>query len=311
MLSIIVNFFDNRREAANTLHSLTRAYQKGAGTLDYEVIALDNGSRQPLDPAAVAAFGPEFRHRFVETSSKSPAGAINAAAREARGDRVMVMIDGAHILSPGILSRVDQAFALFDAPFVATSSLHLGPERQNASILKGYNQAVEDDLLARSGWREDGYRLYHITRAFSDHGNGWFGCNFETGCFAMTKRDYLAMGGLDERFVLPGGGLVSLDFHDRAVSSPALEYVMLLGEGTFHQFHGGVASNQPIASHPFPQMHEEYQRLRGQPVARAMRAPFYLGKVPDAAWVATLASARAGIKFRQDFLPPEPDLFAR
>jgi hypothetical protein len=310
MLTVIVNFFDNRREARNTLHSLTRGYQRGAEKVDYEVVALDNGSRQPLDAAEVAAFGPEFSHRYVATASKSPAAAINAAAREARGDRVMVMIDGAHILSPGVLRLADQAFTLFASPFVATSSLHLGPERQNASVLKGYGQAEEDRLLAASGWREDGYRLYHVTRAFSDHGNGWFGCNFETGCFAMTKRDYLAMGGLDERFEMPGGGLVSLDFHERATSNPALEYVMLLGEGTFHQFHGGVASNQPIASHPFPQMHEEYQRLRGQPVARAMRTPFYLGSVPDAAWPATLGSARAGIKFRQDFIPAPPDPFA-
>jgi glycosyltransferase involved in cell wall biosynthesis len=310
MLSIVVNFYDNRREAGNTLHSLTRAYQNGAEKIEYEVIALDNGSRQPLDAAAVAAFGPEFRHQFVDTASKSPAAAINAAARAARGDRIMVLVDGAHIVSPGVLRLADQAFTLFEAPFIATSSFHLGPERQNSSVLKGYGQAEEDRLLAWSRWRDDGYRLYAITRAFSDHGNGWFGCNFETGCFAMRKRDYLAMGGLDERFVLPGGGLVNLDFHERAVSSEALEYVMLLGEGTFHQFHGGVASNQPVTSHPFPQMHEEYQRLCGKPVSRAMRTPFYMGSVPDPAWFATLASARAGIKFRQDFIPPEPDPFA-
>jgi hypothetical protein len=35
-----------------------------------------------------------------------------------------------------------------------------------------------------------------------------------------------------------------------------------------------------------------------------------MGSVPDPAWFATLASARAGIKFRQDFIPPEPDPFA-
>jgi hypothetical protein len=311
MLSILVNFFDNRREARNTLHSLTRGYQHGAANLEYEVVALDNGSREPLDSREVAAFGPEFRHEYVETTSKSPAAALNAAARKARGERLMVLIDGAHIVSPGVLRRVDQAFALFAAPFVATSSFHLGPERQNASVLKGYGQAEEDRLLAASGWRDDGYRLYAITRAFSDHGNGWFGCNFETGCFAMRKADYAAMGGLDERFTLPGGGLVNLDFHERAVANAALEYVMLLGEGTFHQFHGGVASNAPIANHPFPQMHEEYQRLRGKPVSRAMRTPFYMGTVPDAAWAATLGSARAGIKFRQDFLPAQPDPFAR
>ncbi len=48
MLSIVVNFYNNRREAMNSLHSLTRAYQRDAEQLEYEVIAIDHGSKQPL-----------------------------------------------------------------------------------------------------------------------------------------------------------------------------------------------------------------------------------------------------------------------
>src|SRR5690606_12140954 len=154
--------------AMNTLHSLTRAYQRDAGGLEFEVIAIDHGSRAPLDERAVRGFGPEFTCRRVETQAVSPAAAINAACREAAGEQLLVIIDGAHILSPGIYALATRAFAQFRAPLLATVSFHLGPKRQNDSMLEGYDQAVEDRLLARSGWREDGYRLYTIAGAFAD-----------------------------------------------------------------------------------------------------------------------------------------------
>lgn len=104
------------------------------------MIALDNGSTQPLDPSEVASFGPRFRHRFVETRSKSPAAAINAAAREASGEELVVMIDGAHIITPRVLQGMRRAFDQFESPFVATPPFHLGPKIQNQSVLEGYNQ---------------------------------------------------------------------------------------------------------------------------------------------------------------------------
>ena len=310
MISIVVNFFNNRREARNTLYSLSRAYQRGAGDLDYEVIVLDNGSSAPLAADEVRAYGPEFRHRFVETRSKSPAAAINAAAREARGEHLLVMIDGAHILSPGVLANAERAFRLFASPFVATCAFHLGPKRQNAAVMEGYDQAAEDGLLARSGWREDGYRLFLATRAFADLGNGWFGAMYESGCFGLRREDYLALGGLDERFQEPGGGLVNLEMYERALAQPRLEYVMLLGEGTFHQVHGGVATNAPLTDHPFLRFQEEYARLKGRPYERPLRRPFFMGAIPAQALAASAASASSGLAFWEKREPPDVDLFA-
>ncbi len=299
MLSTIVNFHNNRREAMNTLHSLSRSYQRDAGDLDFEVIAVDHGSRQPLDEAAVRAFGPEFRYRHVETSAVSPAAALNAACRAARGEHLLVMIDGAHILSPGVYALATRAFAQFRAPFLATVSFHLGPKRQNESMQEGYDQRAEDALLARSGWREDGYRLYRIAGAFADPGLGWFGCAYEAGCFGIGKQDFVDLGGFDERFVARGGGLVALDLFQRAVARREADYVMLLGEGSFHQFHGGVASNAPMAQHPWNEFHAEYQRIRGRPFVRVPRRPFYFGQLPDEALGAAHASAQHGLELWQ------------
>jgi hypothetical protein len=82
MLSIIVNFFNNQREAENTLHSLTRGYQDLAADIPYEVIALDNGSKHRLSAERVGSFGPEFRYKYFTTKSASPAAAINSACRD-------------------------------------------------------------------------------------------------------------------------------------------------------------------------------------------------------------------------------------
>lgn len=299
MLSIIINFYNNRREAMNSLHALTRGYQRDANAIDFEVIAIDNGSTQPLTEAEVRAFGPEFHYRFVQTDSVSPAAAINAACRDARGDQLVIIIDGAHLLSPGIYALAERAFVQFATPFLATVSFHLGPKQQNQSVLEGYNQQIEDDLLARSGWKENGYRLYNVAGSFADPGMGWFGCAFEAGCFAMRKQDYLSLGGFDERFVSRGGGLVALDFFQRSLAREAGEYVMLLGEGSFHQFHGGVASNAPKKEHPWAEFNAEYTRIRGKTFARVPRRPFYFGSIPNEALGAARMSAQHGLELWQ------------
>ncbi|MFT3790489.1 MAG: glycosyltransferase [Rudaea sp.] len=299
MISVVVNFHNNRREAANTLYSLTRAYQRDAQAIEFEVIALDHGSTLPLSETEVRAFGPEFDYRFVETESVSPAAAINAACREARGEHLLVIIDGAHILSPGIYALASRAFAQFASPFLATAPFHLGPKQQNESVAEGYDRQIEDGLLARSGWRDNGYRLYTIAGAFADPGMAWFGCPFETSCFGIDKNEFLALGGFDERFVSRGGGLVALDFFQRAVARKHGDYIMLLGEASFHQFHGGVASNATKAAHPWKEFHDEYLRIRGKPFARVPRRPFYFGTLPNEALAAARISAEHGLALWQ------------
>jgi len=294
VLSIVVNFYNNRREALNTLHSLTRSYQLDAQDIPYEVIALDNGSSQPLADADVRAFGPEFQYRFVQTTAVTPAPAINAACREAIGERLLVIVDGAHILSPGILHRAHEAFERFPSPFAVTVPFHLGPKIQNKSVQEGYNQQIEDQLLANSRWKENGYRLYSIAGAFADDSCGWYGQLFESGCFAIGKSDFLRLGGFDEAFISPGGGLTSLDFFQRALLAKGMDYVVMLGEGTFHQVHGGIATNASVNNHPWEAFHQEYIRIRGHRYTRVRRKPKCIGTVPPEAAEIADFSKKAG-----------------
>ena len=42
---------------------------------------------------------------------------------------------------------------------------------------------------------------------------------------------------------MPGGGYVNLDFFERVANAPGVNLVTLLGEGSFHQVHGGTTTN--------------------------------------------------------------------
>ena len=294
MLSILINFYNNRREAQNSLYSLSRAYAR-VPDLDYEVLAVGNGSTVPLSEDFVRSFGPEFHFHYHATRSVSPVEALNGAAREARGEHLMVMIDGAHILSPGILPLVRRAFNAFEHPFIATTALHLGPKPQDESSLEGYTTQVEDALLAGSHWRDDGYRLFNIAHAFGDRGFGWFGCPAESNCFALRRDDFLAIGGFDERFQTRGGGLANLDLFRRAVSQETWDYVMLLGEATFHQYHGAAPASAAERQRRWDEFAAEYAQIRGMPFQQVERRPFFMGALPREALVATSYSAYHGL----------------
>jgi len=58
---------------------------------------------------------------------------------------------------------------------------------------------------------------------------------------------------------------------------------MLLGEGSFHQFHGGVATNTPKSEHPGPGFAAEYAEIRGRNYAVPERRHQYLGDLPPQA----------------------------
>lgn len=276
-LSIVVNFHNMRREAARTLHTLSTSYQRGVDASDYEVIAVDNGSTDPLDASDIARHGEQFRYVRIETGTPSPCPAINQAVQSARGEFVMVCIDGARMLSPGVLRFVLNGLTLHPNPFIYTLGMHLGPKPQNESMVEGYNQEVEDALLADVDWRNDGYKLFTISSIAYSSRKGFFSRLSESNCFALRRSDYLSLGGLDERFTSAGGGLVNLDFFNIVHACEQIRPIMLLGEASFHQFHGGVATNVRRSEHPWPRMAAEYESIRGKPFSSDPRLPEYLG----------------------------------
>ena len=78
--------------------------------------------------------------------------------------------------------------------------------------------------------------------------------------------------------------MVNHDFRDRALEVPGITPVVLLGEGVFHQIHGGVATNVRIEEHPINRFRAEYRVIHGREyVIRPSPPAFLFGLVPDQA----------------------------
>ncbi|MEA2709992.1 MAG: hypothetical protein QOF78_2593 [Phycisphaerales bacterium] len=298
---MVIVFFNMRREAQRSLYSLTKAYQAGVADLDYEVICVDNGSREPLSQETVAAFGPQFRYHFLDSQSKSPAEAINFGVAQARAQHVMIIPDGANILSPRIFYFTQMAIRQFADPLVGAVAFMLGPPRvSEAPPGEGaptWDQATEDARLAGIDWKRNGYQLFRLTSTFRDGTPAWFGCQFENTCFTMRKSTFEKLGGFDPAFQSPGGGFVALDFFQRAMALQQLTYVMLLGEATFHQHHGGASSAAKPEDRVIDAFVKEYHAIRNADFEVVVRLPIYLGQfTPESMHIAQLA-ARHGFEW--------------
>ena len=285
-LSVIIVFYNMAREARRTLFSLSRKYQREADHISYEVIAIDNGSSKPLEQGWVDSLGEHFRYVYLDTHTKSPCKALNHGVEIANSDLIMLCIDGARILSPGILHYSMLASKLFENPFIYTIGMHIGHKTQNYLVEENYDQTDEDKLLASSNWEKDGYILFDLSSVALSSKRGYLSRVRETNCVALLKSTYQELNGFDEKFVSAGGGLANLDFFNRANLNENISPVMLLGEATFHQFHGGTATNVSIKDHPWQMMSEEYQKIRNRPFETTFRNPVYFGEIhPKCQWL--------------------------
>lgn len=277
-LSVVVVVYDMAREAPRTLHSLSPAYQQGIAEDAYEVIVVDNGSPQPLGQQAVEAFGGQCFYHYVQPGNPSPATAVNVGLARARGRFVGVMVDGARMTTPGLLHHVELATRLHPRPIIAVPGWHLGPKLQSQSTLEGYDQEEEDRLLDSIAWPEDGYRLFDVSTLAASNRQGWFRPLAESNALFLSREMAQQLGGFDEAFRLPGGGLCNLDFFARACELDDAKLMLLLGEGTFHQVHGGLTTAD--GRDPWPTLHEEYQDLRQKPFQIPQLPTLYLGHLP-------------------------------
>jgi tetratricopeptide (TPR) repeat protein len=299
-VSVIVVVYNIPREAPRTLLSLSASYQRHIKADEYEVIVVDNGSEPPLDSKLFAELEGNFRVIRIDNASPSPAQAVNRGIAEARGDIICVMIDGARIITPGLLHFARHGARLYDHAVVAALGWYLGYDFQRWAIQCGYDQAREDALLAKIGWPQDGYRLFDIATMDESSVEGWFHPIAEANALFMRRESWERIAGMDERFASPGGGLVNLDVYSRALELPHARLVLLLGEGTFHQVHGGVATNLPpdLVPEKWAQWASEYERLRGRPYAfpKIGSPPTYIGTLPRPALVRFVQAAVAPIR---------------
>ncbi len=287
-LSVVVVFYNMRREAARTLRSLSRSYQRDIEDLSYEVIAVDNGSspEQRLTAEEVRSFGNEFHLLDMDGDARpSPVRALNAGLAVSRGDNIAFMIDGAHLLTPGVLHHAMVALDAYQPAVVAAQQWYIGPGQQPDTSREGYNQRVEDRLFDEIEWPTDGYRLFEISHFIGER--DWFDGIVESNCIVASRKLLEQIGAFDERFSMPGAGYANLDLFERLCLTPGVNVVSLLGEGTFHQFHGGTTTNvvdqvqhrERVASYG-----EHFKELRGRKLLGLDRAVKFVGALdPPAA----------------------------
>jgi predicted glycosyltransferase involved in capsule biosynthesis len=225
---------------------------------------VDNGSKKMLKKEWVESFGENFYYEYFPTQSVSPVEAINYHVERARTQYVMCLIDGARMFSPGIIANTFHMIKTFTDPFIFTISMHIGKKIQNIAIADGYNQDKEDQLIDSIDWKRNGYLLFSISTLASSSKKGFLTTPNESNCFTMKRRSFLSLGGFEERFCSKGGGLANLDFFKRAISQNAIVPIMLIGEATFHQFHGGVATNVSLDDHPWNDFNAEYRTIHGE-----------------------------------------------
>jgi hypothetical protein len=132
-------------------------------------------------------------------------------------------------------------------------------------------------MLNRSGWQADGYRLFPLSVFDESSGITWFDPITESNALFMSRQLWRELGGVDEAFLLRGGGLVNLDLWIRACSLPDVRPILLLGEATFHQFHGGTATNNSQQRQYWLEASAEYARLRAGPWKNPSVALTYWG----------------------------------
>lgn len=291
VLTVVVVAYAMTRELPRTLHSLSPAYQRDIDADDYEVVVVDNGSPAPLDDiVAGAPFG--VRLIRLDPAPASPARAANVGVDAAQGGLVGVIMDGARLASPGLLATALLGARLADRAVVTAPAYHLGPTTHMRAAEAGYDQAAEDRLLAEVDWMADGYRLLGCSTFAGSSHRGWFGAKSESSSLFLGRDLWNELGGYDEAFDLPGGGLVNHDLYHRACAREDTTLVQLLAEGTFHQIHGGAATSRRFS---WAEMDAQYESLRGRPFRELATEPIYVGRVPTEALGALERSTRLAL----------------
>jgi hypothetical protein len=137
------------------------------------------------------------------------------------------------------------------------------------------------------GWPNDGYRLYEIGSPLYAKGMKitWFNKMLESNCLFMHREIYSQIGGADERFNIPGGGFLNIDIYQQACKLEGVEPVLLIGEGSFHQLHGGTTTNVAPEQRDAKvlEYHRQYREIRGEDLIPSNKNVYYFGHLPTRA----------------------------
>ena len=295
LLSIIVVAYRMPRQLENTIHTLSANYQRGVDPGDYEVIVLENQSDAMLPARVRDELPSNFRYFARDEERPTPSHALASGVGEARAAHLAIMVDGAHLLTPGVVANALELIRGHSQLLVAVPVYHLGSEPQNISAESGYDEHAEAELLQSVDWRGDGYDLFRVGCWCGAHRNGFLQPLMESNCYVTSRQAFEAVGFEPSDFELPGGGAMNLHLFRKLGLQRGQRYFLLPGEGSFHQFHGGVTSNSGRDRH-LEAFNRQLSELWPDGFQGLRRNPCLYGQVPPQAVQHFAESARLAIR---------------
>ena len=217
-LSVVVVAYDMARELPRTLRSLAPGYQRGIARRRLRGDRRRQRVARPVDAALLDAFRGQLRSARIDPAPPTPARAANLGHRAGRR-RLRRPADRRRAArEPGAARpRAARAPRSRRGPIVATLGWHLGPTRhmdaRDGRLRPGRRGRAP--RRARLGARR-------LPAVLDQHARGVVGTRMvradgrEQRAVHGRSRCGSELGGLDERFVLPGGGLSNHDLYRRA-----------------------------------------------------------------------------------------------
>jgi glycosyltransferase involved in cell wall biosynthesis len=278
-LSIVLIVYKMPDQAERTIQSLSPAYQRDVSEKDYEVIVVENHSDRLLGRERATQYASNVRYFHRNETQRTPVHAINFGAAQARGSHVAIMVDGARMVTPGIVRQTLDVFHIASNAAVSSPGYHIGDKLQQIAVNEGYNEEAEAQLLQGIQWPQDGYRLFDIAVLSGSCQGGFFQANAESNFIAMSMKKWRELGGVDSRYDDFGGGNANLDLYKRLLDSPNTPYYLLYAEGSFHQFHGGVTTGtlKEERARIYKQLDDQDIALRGDNRSRPTAQPILFG----------------------------------
>ena len=280
LISVLVIVYDMPRQAMNTLISLLPPYQQNVDADLYEIIVVENRSANTLDAAQVDALGSNVRYILRDESGKSPAAAMHAAITVARGKFLCLMIDGARMVTPGVLHNAAMAMNVTSDALIAVPGYHLGTTDQHLQPNTEANKASEQKMLQDIDWQNNGYGLFDIAHQSGANPKGSIYPFVESNCVVVHRRHMAKIGNDCQYFQLAGGGALNLYIFRQLCLLPETVLFSLPGEGSFHQMHGGVTTAPDDERDVLvTQMKDQLHDRLGQAFRPPRVAPILLGRV--------------------------------
>ena len=279
-ISFIVVAYNIPHQLKRTLTSLTPAFQ-GVPAHQVEIIVIDNGSSPALKKSDFSDF-PRVENVIRVDNHPSPVHGLNLGIEAARFKTIALMIDGAHILSPGVVKNAAAIIQSFPRPVINVPQYTLGPASQNLRSVENAFE-VESEALKELGWPGNGYALFDYAVIPGETANKHTLDAIETNCLITTKEVLADCGGYDERFDEPGAGLANIEIFHRLTHDERNQYVSFPGEGSFHQDHGGTttALTSEQRDELVARFYETYKTVTGDDKNFSLRPTIVYGEVSN------------------------------